>query len=223
MSIENAYSKFTEKVNRNRLNDNAAVGRSRFISLFREAERSFITWTLEKRNEDDIKLLQQILVINEPLKIDKTSETITSFKLPEDYFDFKNFRVFARKDNCVVKDFTLWEIKGENVHELLEDAHNKPSFFARESFYQLASGAVSVYKDTDYTYTKGFLDYYRYPREVDIEGYIKFDGTESTSIDPEWDAKVVDKILDIAAKEFNMNNESLYRYPQDKDNVISDF
>ena len=68
MSVEEAYHVFTEKVNRNSINDNIMVDRSRFISLFNEAQIRFVEWILEKRNEDDIRHIQRLMVCDKVLK-----------------------------------------------------------------------------------------------------------------------------------------------------------
>jgi hypothetical protein len=41
------------------------------------------------------------------------------------------------------------------------------------------------------------MDYYRFPKAIDIEGYVKTDGTLSTTIDPDISDIFINEILDL--------------------------
>ena len=142
------------------------------------------------------------------------------FSLPSDFFSFSNISGVFTKGECTVTDFTMWEAKNENPHELLADSFNKPDFDFRETFYTIGEDSVRVYKsgfDVDTVY----LTYYRYPKEVDIEGYIKSDGSNSTDIDPELDDKLIGIILNMIEKQFALNESEYGRYQIDSNNVQS--
>ena len=83
-----------------------------------------------------------------------------SFLLPDDYFDFANIRVVAKKGNCsdVIESH---EEKAENLHILLNDINRKPSFFYRETFYLLNSDGITIYTGNDFNITSAQLDYYK--------------------------------------------------------------
>lgn len=66
-----------------------------------------------------------------------------------------------------------------------------------------------------------YLTYYRYPKEVDIEGYVKSDGSNSTDIDPELDDKLIGIILNMIEKQFALNESEYGRYQIDSNNVQS--
>ena len=76
-------------------------------------------------------------------------------------------------------------------------------------------------------YEEGFrteevrMTYYRNPVRVDLVGYINAAGERSTDIDPELPDPLVEEILDMVAKQFNLNENELQRYRFDKDNVAS--
>lgn len=65
------------------------------------------------------------------------------------------------------------------------------------------------------------MTYYRRPVRVDLSGYINAAGIQSTDIDPELPDYLVEEILGMVAKQFNLNENELYRYRMDKDNVAS--
>lgn len=66
-----------------------------------------------------------------------------------------------------------------------------------------------------------FMTYYRYPKSVDIEGYIKSDNTNSSNIDPELDDKLIGIILNMIEKQFALNESEYGRYQLDSNNVSS--
>ena len=113
-------------------------------------------------------------------------------------------------------------MKNENVHELLQDEYNKPSFKWRETFYSFADDMIVIYVD-NFTISELFLTYYRYPKEVDMVGYVKEDGSYSVNIDPEWDDKVVERIIEFCVADFDINNDDLQRYQLDNVRKISKF
>ena len=80
MTTEQAYEKFLLKTESNISNNNIATDRGRFILLFNEAQNRFIEWTLEKRNENDILQLKQLLVVNEELTQTKQELELNEIK-----------------------------------------------------------------------------------------------------------------------------------------------
>ena len=57
---------------------------------------------------------------------------------------------------------------------------------------------------------------------MDIEGYVKSDNTISKNTNPEFDDKLVDRIISIAAKDFNINVDNPNRYQQDMQRIINE-
>lgn len=220
MNVNEAYLKFIQKVNKNYTNDNIVVDRGRFVLLYNEVQNKFVEWVLEKRNEDDIRDIQVLLVPDEELSLKNKILNHQDFELPKDFFSFSNIQVFARNKECSKAKLQAFEVKSENTEELLADVHNKPSFKFRETFYKIGSNTINVYVD-DFDISKLYLTYYRYPRQIDIEGYLKIDKTQSINIDPEFDDKIVDRILSACAKEFNINDENLQKVQFDKDRIFS--
>ena len=205
MKIEEAYIRFVDIVNRNLTNNNVNVDKIRFIFLFNSASIKYLSWILEKRNEDDIRQIAPFLVLDSGLSVLEKQIQFDKFSLPKDYFDLANVSVFATKGNCINQKLFTFEANSENTEELLSDENNKPSFEYRETFYLTASKSLIIYKDNFYI-ESAVLAYYRYPKKVDIEGYFKEDGTGSINIDPEFDDRAIEKILLIMAKDFTATN-----------------
>lgn len=205
MKIEEAYIRFVDIVNRNMTNNNVNVDKIRFIFLFNSASIKYLSWILEKRNEDDIRQAAPFLILDSELKNLEKQTGFNKYKLPKDYFDLANVNVFATKGNCVNQRLFTFEAKSENTEELLSDENNKPSFEYRETFYLTASNNLVVYKD-NFDIESVVLSYYRFPKKVDIEGYFKENGSASVNIDPEFNDRAIEKILLIMAKDFTATN-----------------
>ena len=210
MKIEDAYLKFLSKVERNLTNDSLAADRDRFVILFNEAQNKFTESIIERRAIDEVEYIQRLVVQKKPLADVRNLINSNEYKLPKDYFYFINLEVVGESD-CGSATFLSWQVKLEDVQELLHDKFNKPSFDFRETFYTLGDNSVRVYRD-DFNIKKVFLTYYRYPKSVDLEGYIKSDGSQSSNIDPEWDDKAADRIISICAKDFMINSDFLEKY-----------
>lgn len=221
MIVEEAYLKFIQKVNKNFTNDNISVDRGRFVLLYNEAQNKFVEWVLEKRNEDDIREIQKLLVFEKKLKEGGKFKEHQSFTTPSDSFGFVNVKAYASNKKCTNKKIFLYEVKGENIEEVLMDAFNKPSFEFREAPYTIGGDAINIYT-ADFTITNTLLNYYRKPLQIDLIGYTKIDNTQSKSIDPEFSDDIVDRILSIATKDFNINTENLQRFQVDKDRISSE-
>lgn len=222
MTIQEAYLRSLQKNERNLANGGIKLDPGRFVLLFNEAQDRLIRYYLNRKDDETIRSIQTLLVywksLKEVSRIDDPGST--SFGLPDDYLWFSNIKgVFSYK-GCEAADFVMWEAKNENIHELLGDDSNRPSFDYRETFYTIGDGKVVVYEDGFRT-DEVRMTYYRNPVRVDLAGYINAAGERSTDIDPELPDPLVEEILDMVAKQFNLNENELQRYRFDKDNVAS--
>jgi hypothetical protein len=219
MTIEQAYLQYLQLINRNATNNNTNVSKDRFVLTFNNVQNRYVEWVLEKRNEDDIRDIQVLLQKDVPLSLLGSEEKFQSYQLPNNYFDFANIRAKAKSDCCPADNIHLFEVKSEDVESLFVDTNNEPSFDWRESFYHFANNAVILYRK-NFEYDKVYLTYYRYPQQVDIQGY--FVGTTpSTNIDPEFDDKVVNRIILGMSKEFAAITSDTASYQMDKDRLFT--
>lgn len=202
MTATEVYLKLAQKANENLTNDNIAIDKPRAYLLVNEALNKFVEWNLEKRNDDSIRDIQQLLVDDKPLTLKNSHLQHSNYILPEDYFDFSNLTVLATKEECKNQRILPLEIKDENKHILEFDYNNKPSFEWRETFYNLSENNVKVYK-SDFEISKVYLSYYRFPKKINFAGYIMADGSPSVNADPEFNDKIMDRVISIAVKDFN--------------------
>lgn len=222
MNINETYLKFLNKVNKNFINDNISVDKGRFVIIFNEAQNKYVDWVVSQNNSSIIRNIRFLKINNKELKKRDYSDDLTSFSLPKNFFKFINVRVEAKKGSCTDYLETSFEVKAENVHELYNDKNNEPSFDYRETFYTFSDDGIDVYKK-DFEISNVLLTYYRYPTPVDIAGYYKIDNSVSQDINSEFNDDIVDKILDICVKDFNVNSDNLERYQVDNNEVISNF
>lgn len=213
MTIEEAYIQFLVLVNKNGTNNNVSVDKPRFVMLYNNKQIEYPQKILNRRNEDDVRILQNFLVKDEPLSGKEEKEFYTRFKLPENYFELSSLHVIASKGKCSNKRLTTFEIKSEDEEEIISDSSSLPSFEFRETPYYLASSYITVFK-TDFKIDKAKLTYYRYPRKVAMAGVIDLNTNLATTlnIDPEQDDKLAIKILQEMARDFAANNTDLEKF-----------
>lgn len=222
MKIVDCYLRALQKAEENATNGGIKLDKARFVQLFNDEQNRLVRYLLEKKNEDNIRYIQRLVVNKYPISSPNCDyEYGCTFRLPDDFFDFIDVKGVFKSGSCTATDFHLWEAKNENVSELLADEFNKPSFEYREAFYTIGEDGIKIYTLDEFNTTQIYLSYYRYPKAVDIAGYVKSDNSSSRDIDPELDDKLVNIILNMVEKQFALNESEYNRYQVDYHNVQS--
>lgn len=109
-------------------------------------------------------------------------------------------------------------VKHADITTLLQNSNYKPSFEYQETIVDISSDELHYYTDGTFTPKKVYVTYIRYPKEIDLEGYIHFDGTESTNVDCELEDYLEDELLDLAVESLAMytENPSAVAYSQQR-------
>jgi len=207
MKTQTAFDKFLIKVNKNFETGSVAVDRGKFVLTFNEATNKLIEYILDKKNEDDIRYIQKILISDYPVSPSESKINYQNFPLPKNYFDFSSASAIASKEKCNNKTLFLYEIKGDDKNDILQDEFNKPSFEAREAPFNITSDNLRVYID-DFAIDKVMLNYYRYPIQIKLLNEDDPESDFDNNIDPEFDDKFIDRVLSIASGEFELNVEN---------------
>jgi hypothetical protein len=130
--------------------------------------------------------------------------------LEPDYMFYIDSYVLADKGRC--KDRIIWInqdlAKHGDLSLLLKNEHYKPSFEYQETFNIISSDEMSIFTDGTFTPTKVYIMYLRYPVYIDKAGYKKFDGTDSTDVDCEFETYLEDELLDLAVQSLAMYTEN---------------
>jgi len=191
ITVEEAYQRYLVEVEKNATNDNVANSRDLFCIIFNKFQNKFLSIALQQRGVDDVRWIQNFLVLDKRITESTKKSDHYNFKLPENYFDLADVRAKAEKGKC--KDFIkLIEVQTENLNEIITDEFNKPSFEWRETLYTINSNQLSIYVD-DFSISEILLNYYRYPNQIKVLNETKFD--ENLTI--EWDNKALNEILNL--------------------------
>lgn len=221
MKAEVVYQKMLDKANKNFTNGTIELDRSRAVYLFNEEQNKFIEWSLQKRNNFEVLDIQNLLE-TQPLSQKLLEKNFTTFSLPENYFSFSNVEIYASGGSCSGVKLQPIQVKPENIHELEFDENNEPSIKYRETLYGIENNSVKVFKK-NFEIDSVKLKYYRYPVQLDIEGYITEDNTQSTNQDPEFEDRIVDRIISMCVTSFDINNENMNKVQFDINRVNSKF
>ena len=207
ITIEQVRDRYIIKAEKNATNDNIATDNLRFALLFNESQNKFLTLQLQNRKVDDIRYIQKFLVLDKSIPYLSKIQDKYNFKLPENYFDLADARAKAKKDKC--SDLiSLFELRTENLNEILIDEFHKPSFEWREAPFTINSDSLSIYTDGEFTITEVLLNYYRYPNQVKLLDENNAESPFNESIGVEWDDKSLDDIITLMVfnNDINENN-----------------
>lgn len=206
-TVEQAYEKYKQKVEKNATNDGVSTDRGRFVNIYNESQNKFLEFNLQNRGADDVRYVEKFLILDKDIPCSSTLKDHQNFPLPENYFDLADVRGIASKGKCNQIPLYMFEIRTENKSEVLQDEDNKPSFFWREAPYTINQNTVSVYNDNDFKVDHILLDYYRYPNQIaqvdENDPESKFEDLEL-----EWDDKSLDRIISMCAQEFDLNENN---------------
>jgi hypothetical protein len=209
MTSLEAYQSLLEKVNRNDTNSNIHVPRGKFVNIFNQQAKVWLEDILSN-NKSSIKLdeLENLLEDDvELVYIDKKRDH-ARFTLPSNFQEVSSAYCLATKGECIDRPLVVWTMKSQDKNVLLKDENHNPSFEYEETLSLINNGKVNVYF-TDFSVTDYFLTYYREPKKIDLAGYIKVDGTQSTDINPDLTDRQIDEVLDYCTKEIMRTNQDV--------------
>jgi hypothetical protein len=160
-----------------------------------------------KRYED----LQKLQVSYEKLSLTEApGDLLHSYSVPftsmvNDMIIPINAYVLATKGNCKNRMLDVINfMKHSDIRILLKSPHYQPSFKYQETLGDISASTISVYSDSQntFTITDLFISYLRYPKKIDVAGYVHLNGTPSTTEDCELESYLQDELLDIAISEY---------------------
>lgn len=127
------------------------------------------------------------------------------------YMFYVDGYILANKGECRERIIYLNHAltKHGDVTTLINNSNYKPSFEWQETFNTITKDEIDVYTDGTFTPTALYISYIRYPKEVDVEGYEKMDGTMSKRQDSELPSYLMDELLNIAVRELAYNTENV--------------
>lgn len=205
MTASEVKKLFLIKSEENSTNDSISVSNDRFVEIINEAFIKIVEYFYEKKNEDDFRYIQELLMPDTELEKSNTYLDHQSFKLPEDYFEFSNIYALGSKGKCTSQKLELFEIKDLDRSIILNDEFNSPSFEYREAPFNFFNNKVRVFKK-DFNIDKAVMSYYRYPKKVRLTNPKNPESQLDDSYQLDFDEKVIHRVVSLAVKEFDMNN-----------------
>ena len=207
MTASEAYEKFLIKSEKNSVNDGLSTDKGRFVKIYNEYQNRFVEYTYEKKNEDDLRYIQSLLIESNNIQKKGKEKNYYYFELPKDYFDLSTVYGKGSKNKCVNKHIDLFEIKDFDRNQVLSDEFTSPSFEYREAPYIISDNTIKTFV-TDFSVDDIVLSYYRYPKQIT---QLDPDNPESQLDDSfklDFDDKVIDRIISATVGGFDLNNNS---------------
>lgn len=207
IKIGEVTDRYRVKAEKDGVTDGIASDNYRISLLYNEAQNKFMTLHLQNRGIDDVRYIQNFLVLDKKLSYSSKSLLKADFKLPQDCFDISGAKVVAKKEYCTA-ELDLTEVRTENLTEKLQDEYTKPSFEWREAIYTVNSNNLSIYTDKTFEISEAILDYYRYPSQLKLKDETDPESEFSEDSLIEWDPKSLDDIITLMvfSSDINENN-----------------
>jgi hypothetical protein len=193
-----AYTSFLQLANKLNSNDDVNIDTGRFCLLYNKHSRIWLDQKTGKgRSTKDIDEVQGLVKQNVLLvPIGDVAGMYIDFKLPNDWFDHIGGYALCNKGSCENRLLNMDQVKNDFKRLVLFDENWRPDFdFEWFPITVGANGLQAYYRD--FTITEARVDYYRYPVDIDIAGYIHPDGTPSITVNPDLDAIYVNEIIDL--------------------------
>lgn len=158
---------------------------------------------------DDLQVLKKTAV---PLTAIKTNDSFyVGFECPlgdaADYMFYITSNCRAKKNKCF-KNLSIDLIRQGDLNNMYFDANFSPSFEWRSTLATIGDNKLFVYTAGEFDVEKVYLTYLRYPKNIDIEGYTKLDGTVSQDSDCELPDYAKGDIVDLAVKFAAQSNDN---------------
>ncbi len=175
----------------------------------------------QKRMDD----LQMLIVKDEP-SLTYTQDTLDPLRYVADFSNLTKGKYLhllrssstGNKYKCINSSLYNKQITHDELDEVLIDPNRSPSFEWQEIPVILSDNKIYGYTDGTFSLNKCFIEYLKYPKEIDLQGYIKFDGTNSANIDSELPDYVLQDIVTIGVRiaQGNIGNTEGYKISQNE-------
>lgn len=221
MKSNEAYKLYEIKINKNDTNRNIKVNEAIFVKIYNEQAKIWLENEI-KENESNYRKndIAELLELDVPLVKNKINKDSISFALPTNYFDYASSYSVAVKGKCKDRILVNWDFKIKDRNSIITNNNLSPSFEYEETLINISKGNLIVFK-SDFDISEQYLTYYSIPREIDIEGYIKEDGSYSTNVDPNLGDNYVNKIINLSVLETIRIFENPDGFQLAKDRVIN--
>lgn len=213
ISVDELIYEFKLTLNKVNRQDNVEVPVEDIIVYLNKAQMSWIKTKINPNNvykvgyeaiRKRIDDLQVLKISNVPLTAVKTNDLFhigyeCSLNNIGNYMFYISSYAIAQKKKC---QEIMWLdlIKTGDLTTKYLDVNYNPSFEWRNSLATIGDDKLVSYSDGTFAITEVYLTYLRYPKAIDKEGYVKLDGTDSSTQDCELPDYAKSDIVDLAVK-----------------------
>lgn len=198
MDVRRVYLMFTDRVNSLTTNHGAHIGGLRqFVDCFNEAQMTMLNQALIVDEQTDSVQEFLSLLLRDYRTLGTEQGRYYLFPLPDKWEHIKNAYVSARKNNCE-QDILIRLVRSGDETRLYADELSKPSFEWQETFGVVANNSLRVYI-TDFSLSRLTLNYLTRPPAISIEGFTDEQGNPSVNIDPIWEGRHLQTLINLAA------------------------
>lgn len=219
--VEELIYEFKLTINKVNRQDNIDIPIEDIMVYLNKAQVSWVKTKLNPNNVykvgydsirkriDDLQVLKQSNVL---LKPNKTNDLFhIGYDCPlEDavnYMFYISSYAIGKQNKCS-EPLTVDLIRhGELTTKYLDDNYN-PSFKWRTTIATLGNDNLTVYTDGKFTVNQVYITYLRYPLSIDVQGYVKFDGSSSVNQNCELPEYAKSDIIDLAVKFAAQSNDN---------------
>ena len=210
MTSQEAYVSFLNLANKLNSNDDVNIDIGRFVLLYNKHAKIWLTSNVKKdKATRKVDELQGLIKENILLTRVNTTFNHVDFQLPDDWYDFIGGYALCTRGTC--KDRVIYsdQAKNEEKSLILFDANWRPDFDFEWLPVTIGEDKLQVFF-SDFSIQEYYLDYYRYPVDIDIAGYVRIDGTASVDTNPDLADAFVNEIIDLVVADVSriyQNNE----------------
>lgn len=212
MTAREAYISFLNLANKLNSNDDINIDIARFVLLYNKWAK---VWLVSKIRNDRAtqKIDESQQLINERVILTPIAVTpeYVNYALPNDWYDYVSGYAICSRGPCIGKIINADQVKNEEKRLILFDENWRPDFDFEWLPITIGENKIQVYF-REFEVNSFYIDYYREPKNIDIAGYQKVDGTQSSDIDPDIYDIYVNEIIDLVVADVSriyQNNEKV--------------
>lgn len=164
-------------------------------------------------NQRRTQELQKIHILKESLEPVKNPNNTSTYrfdltKTTKKFLFMTRASFFGSKGECTKQLLFGAEMQTDDYQVVMDNPDTDPSFEWRTVPYRYGADHLSVETDGTFIIENAEVDYLRYPVQMDIEGYTRFDGKPSKNIDCELPEFLHPDIVSMSAMLFKLWNGS---------------
>lgn len=198
MTVRELYYKVVDKVNKLVTNSPQNIPYHIVVLNFNEQQLHWVEncYKVDEKNKSEIHKIQQLLE-EKDLTTQEEGTLFISYDLPSDYFKYSSSYSNINKCPFIIENHLK---ESHNKIALYKNPDWTPSIQFEETFVVLANNKLQVAVNQDLKPKSVTLNYYRFPKEINIgDGYKDFENKQTKDIDPEWTGSNLEEIIDLTA------------------------